>query len=127
MKTKKSEDKTQFPNIFLKFTEVPKKIILSIFVSLILLLSIIIVVLDIKNLLVKKEVLERDREKVIEQIGYWKSVVEKRKDYRDGYFQLSVLSYQIGKKDEAKVYLEKVMQIDPNFKEGRELEKILIK
>ena len=117
--------KKELPKISLKIPDAPQKIILLSFVSIILLLSIILVVFNVKNLLVKKEVIDSGRSKVLEQISYWNSVVEKRADYRDGYFQLSVLSYQIGKKDDAIVYLEKALQIDPNFEEGRKLEKIL--
>lgn len=117
--------KKELPKISLKIPDAPQKIILFSFVSIILLLSIILVLFDIKNLLIKKEIMDLGRSKTLEQIGYWQSVVEKRPDYRDGYFQLSVLSYQIGKKDDAIVYLEKALQIDPNFEEGRKLEQLL--
>ena len=117
--------KKELPKISLKIPDAPQKIILFSFVSIILLLSIALVIFDIKDLLIKKEIVDSGRSKVLEQISYWNSVVEKRADYRDGYFQLSVLSYQIGKKDDAIVYLEKALQIDPNFEEGRKLEKIL--
>jgi tetratricopeptide (TPR) repeat protein len=56
-----------------------------------------------------------------ETISYWKTVVNKYPDYRDGYFRLSVLSFQVGRDEEAKLYLQKVFALDPNFIEWDEL------
>lgn len=66
-----------------------------------------------------------ERKIVVAKIAYWQKVVAGRSGYRDGYFQLAVLEYQLGKNTDAKTYLDKAMQIDPNFEDGRRLEKVL--
>lgn len=66
-----------------------------------------------------------ERARVTQEMVFWQGVVADRPEYRDGYFMLAVLAYRLGKKQEARVNVEKVLEIDPNFKEGRELEKIL--
>lgn len=59
------------------------------------------------------------------QIGYWEEVVEKQKGYRDGYFMLSVLEYQLSDFKKSREYLKKALLIDPNFTVGQDLEEIL--
>ena len=56
---------------------------------------------------------------------YWQGIVSKYKDYRDGYFQLAVLEYQLGNIQKAKLHLDEVLKLDPNFEKGRELGKVL--
>ncbi|MCL5970930.1 MAG: tetratricopeptide repeat protein [Patescibacteria group bacterium] len=47
------------------------------------------------------------------------------KDYRDGYFRLAILEYQLNDNAKAQEYLDKVMKLDPNFEEGRKFEQFL--
>lgn len=56
---------------------------------------------------------------------HWERVVAKYPDYRDGYYQLAIIEYSLGNKEQAKYYLVKTFEIDANFEEGKELEKIL--
>ncbi len=51
---------------------------------------------------------------------YWLDVSEKYSGYRDAYFKVALVSYQLGDVDLAKKYLIEAMALDPNFKEGRE-------
>lgn len=72
----------------------------------------------------------KEREKNItaqlnEQRDHWENVIGKYPDYRDGYYQLAILEYNLGNKEKAKNYLEKAFEIDANFEEGRELEQML--
>ena len=69
--------------------------------------------------------LQNNREEIVLQINYWQKVVVKYKDYRDGYFQLAILEYQLKDIGKAKMYLDEVFKLDPNFEKGRELERIL--
>lgn len=48
------------------------------------------------------------------EVAYWQSVVAKFTDYRDAYLQLSALTYQLNRLDEAKQYLQKALDLDPN-------------
>lgn len=59
------------------------------------------------------------RETVQKQIGKWERVVESYPDYRDGYYSLSLLYYQIKDKQKALYYLDRALEIDPNFVQGR--------
>lgn len=68
-----------------------------------------------------------ERTELEKQTKYWENVVVQRPDYRDAYLQLAILEYRLGDKEEAKVYLEKVLILDPNFGEARNLEKELNK
>lgn len=56
---------------------------------------------------------------------YWKTVVATRQDYRDGYYVLALLSYQLNKTEESIMYLQKVKDIDPNYSGIHELEDLL--
>ena len=59
------------------------------------------------------------------QVAQWQNVVTKHPDYRDGYFQLAVVEYQLGNMNKAYIYDEDALRLDPNFQSGRELEKKL--
>lgn len=69
--------------------------------------------------------LKNEREKIIFEINHWEKVVTNYKDYRDAYFKLAVLEYQLGESEKSKNYLNKALELDPNFEKGRELERIL--
>lgn len=48
------------------------------------------------------------------QYVFWKSVTVSNPDYRDAYIALTVLSFKLGKTDEAQAFLAKAQIIDPN-------------
>lgn len=68
---------------------------------------------------------KKEKEGVLKEIKKWQNTVKEYKDYRDGYFMLSILEYRIKNYEKAREYLDDVFEIDPNFKQGRELELIL--
>jgi len=49
-----------------------------------------------------------------QQLQYWKKVVTAYPEYRDGYVQLSLLALQQQNQEEAKLYMQKAITIDPN-------------
>ncbi|KPJ71036.1 hypothetical protein AMJ51_00295 [Microgenomates bacterium DG_75] len=55
----------------------------------------------------------------------WGKLIEEKPDYRDAYLQLAYLHYKLYENEEAKEYLEKALELDPNFKPAKELEKFL--
>ncbi len=55
------------------------------------------------------------------QVIQWQLVVAKHADYRDGYFKLAVLEYQLGNMSKAQQYDAQALQLDPNFQRGKEL------
>lgn len=63
--------------------------------------------------------------KINNEINYWRNQIEQRPDFRDAYFSLSLLSYQLGDFNESRLNLEKTLKIDPNFEKALEFRKIL--
>lgn len=55
----------------------------------------------------------------------WEETKQKFPGYRDAYFALAVLYYQLGEREKARENLDRALEIDPNFEGGREMEKLL--
>lgn len=98
---------------------------LKIFVVFIFLLTAIIVGLDFQNNLQAKQQIESQREELTKDLNFWKDFIIKHKDYRDAYFQASILEYRLGNNSKAKMYVEKGLSLDPNSEKGRRLEEFL--
>lgn len=60
----------------------------------------------------KKEELRKER-------GYWQQVVEGHSGYRDGYYMLAVSEYRLNNTDAARLNIEKALELDPLFEQGR--------
>lgn len=132
----KTHKEKQFPNIFRFITEAPivknlkkyqKRLILAGFFSALIFLGIVIVSVDMYRNIQKKTQLEKEKAKILNQIKNWKSISEKYRGYRDAYFQLALLEYQLKNLAKANEYLQKTLLLDPNYKEGRKLEKLFDK
>lgn len=63
--------------------------------------------------------------KIEEQINYWEKVVKQRNGYRDGYLELAILNYKLGRILTTKEYLERAKELDPNNEMVEKLEKII--
>ena len=57
----------------------------------------------------------------------WKNIVDTHPDYRDGYYMLSLLSYQLRHFEESRAYLAAVKKLDPNFNGISQMEALLSK
>lgn len=66
-----------------------------------------------------------DPEDIEKLITAWEKIIEEKPNYRDGYLQLAYLHYKVYENNKAKDYLKKAIELDPNYKLARELEKIL--
>lgn len=66
-----------------------------------------------------------ERDKIVYELSFWEQVVRSHPDYRDAYFKMALLRYQLGDKVSSKGYLQKAMEIDPNFEEGKKLKEVL--
>ncbi len=73
----------------------------------------------------KQQAVLQERQKLLQDVTHWEGVVEKYKGYRDGYFQLAVLEYKLGDRGKATMYLQKALELDPNFEAGKKLDKLL--
>lgn len=122
MKIKLPIPKSNFPRISRRITENNVWLIIA---SVVIGVVILIVGADLQKSIQDKQYIEKERIKIAKEIEYWEKTIEKYKDFRDAYFQLAVLNYRLGNFEKAKDYLRRVFELDPNFKEGRDLEKLL--
>lgn len=123
--------KLKFPSIYRRITDKfllisnrARHLIIILFLSILLVLTINFG-FDLLNNVQNKIQLDTQRQKILAQINYWKEITNKYKGYRDGYFQLAVLEYRLNNVEDVNMYLQKALALDPNFREGRELEQIL--
>ncbi len=79
---------------------------------------------DIKQALEEIKNLQEEPVKIKQQIQDWEKVVQEKPGYRDAYFQLAVLNWQIYENKEALSSLNKTLELDPNFEPAKELRKI---
>lgn len=96
-----------------------------VLVSLVIIVLIGIVGADISMKTNRKYQAEGEYQKLMSQLQYWESVVGKHKDYKDGYFQLAILAYQLKQFDKARWYVQKTLDLDPNSKSAQEFANIL--
>ncbi len=54
-------------------------------------------------------------DRLIKQYDYWKSVIAQHPNYRDGYYMLATLSYQLGNYPDTRSYITRVQELDPNY------------
>ncbi len=58
-------------------------------------------------------------------ISKWEKIISENPNYRDGYLHLALYYFKLGKKEKAKENLSKALDLDPNYKPSKELEKII--
>ncbi len=122
----KKQATSVFPNIYRFITESWKLIVAS-FVSGLIVIAIVIQGMELYNNIQEQQAIKAKRGSVEKELVFWRAQMTKYKDSRDIYFRIAALEYTLGDKEGAKEDLEKALEIDPNFKEGREMEKILEK
>src|SRR5664279_2938578 len=66
--------------------------------------------------------LKMQREQLTGELKNLKVMEPQYTGYRDIYFRIATLNYQLGNVDESKKYIKKALDADPNFKEGQVLE-----
>ena len=47
---------------------------------------------------------------------YWKTLAEQIPGYRDAYLQAGIFAYGLGNYDEARAFVQKALELDPNLK-----------
>ncbi|MCX8008533.1 MAG: hypothetical protein N3A54_02395 [Patescibacteria group bacterium] len=57
---------------------------------------------------------EHKTQKINQNIDYWKNVVQSKPDFRDAYIILSILSFNKKNCQDAKYYIQKAHDLDPN-------------
>jgi tetratricopeptide (TPR) repeat protein len=100
---------------------------LKIFIVSVFLLAAAIVGMDLQKNLSIKEDIDIQRVSLTRELKFWEDFISKNNDYRDAYFQASILQYKLGNSSKAKMYAEKGLSLDPNSEDGREIEDFLSK
>jgi tetratricopeptide (TPR) repeat protein len=67
------------------------------------------------------DLVQKERASLEGELSYWQQVVKEYGGYRDAYFRIASLQYQLGQIDEAEKSIEKVIGLDPNFENARVL------
>jgi hypothetical protein len=141
----------QFPNIYRFITEqgvfkrLPKltiraswqaklkkllsffKILSLVFIVIGLLFGIVIFSLKTYQYYAQAQNIVVQRQQMQSKINFWKSISEKYDGYKDAYFQMAILDYQLGNISKAKLENKKALTLDPNFIDARKLEIVLNK
>jgi|SRR5579871_157966 len=113
-----------FPKIYRFITEA--RVLLGI-LSVVFLVGIIICLIAIQDKVVQRNLLEQKRAAIQKQILRWQAIAKQNPGYRDAYFQLALLEYQLGDFQATQEDLNTVEGIDPTFEEAYQLEKMMQK
>lgn len=140
---------TQFPNIYRIITEDKlikrisrieirllsqskyKKQIIYIFSFLLILITVLLfITTSILAIKLYHEVntyqkIASQRQLIQQKINFWQSFKESYDGYKDAYFQIALLEYQLGNNEKAKEYNKKSLLLDPGFEEAKNLEVLL--
>lgn len=100
---------------------------LKIFILFIFIIAVVIVSNDLQKNLKTKQNIDSQRKVLTKELKFWESFIQEHEDYRDAYFQASILEYKLGNISKAKMYIEKGLSLDPNSKDGRKIEELLNK
>ncbi|CAN5208500.1 hypothetical protein BH11PAT1_BH11PAT1_1870 [soil metagenome] len=121
---------SQFPIISRLITELGQKTVYQKIFWVNFLCGFLVVAISFmgfKNYQIYQELekVKKAREQVTAEMHYWEKVVQKYPNYRDGYFMLATMNAQLGDVQKAREYNDKVMQLDPDFQEGKKFQKEL--
>lgn len=124
---KKTGESLEFPNIYRLIPEIHVRFTrfqwVMLGVSGILLVGFIIMLVFLAITSATYASLLSERDTVKKQQVYWQGILKTYPNYRDGYVMLSVLDYKLGEKNQAKIDINKALEIDPNDKQAQEFSK----
>ncbi len=69
--------------------------------------------------------LQAEPEDLQNQIIFWQKVTEQFPAFRDAYLKLAILNYKLRRSFDAKKFLDKALEIDPNNEVARKLVSLL--
>ncbi len=92
-----------------------------------ILASIVLISFQLVHDLKEKGQREVMHGKLVTELGFWRWISKNYSGYRDAYFHVAVLDYQLGDLADARVNLQKTLELDPNFQKARDLESFLSK
>jgi tetratricopeptide (TPR) repeat protein len=97
------------------------KLLLICAVSALLMLQIVREAVTLPKNLAQARLVQDSNQKVVSEIAQWKKMADTYTGYRDIYYRIAFLEYSQGNLDEAKKYIQKALDVDPNFDAGRVL------
>jgi tetratricopeptide (TPR) repeat protein len=62
---------------------------------------------------------------IVRQIKSWQGILRRYPDFKDAYLQLAVLEYRLRNYQQAKIYCDKALLLDPEYSDAIELDKKL--
>jgi tetratricopeptide (TPR) repeat protein len=65
------------------------------------------------------------RQQIQGKINFWQSIADKYDGYKDAYFQMAILDYNLGNFKKAKLENQKALTLDPNFDDAKNLKVVL--
>ncbi len=86
------------------------------FVFLVMIISLSVQINGQITELAKKHAM---RQSILNEMTYWESVVKQYPDYRDAYYQLALLQYQVDEVENARKSVSQALRLDPGFLPGR--------
>lgn len=94
--------------------------------SFVLFIAIILAGVNLYKLNQDLDKQNKERSSIQQQLTSWENIIARYPNYRDAYFKAALLEYRFKTDNKAKEYLQKALELDPSFEEGRKLEKLLI-
>lgn len=119
------EDSMSFFSTAGTFIQKERNVMLASFVVGVFVMVFLYVLIDIY---VQEQILysqNQKRAELLSDVSLWETIVSEHADYRDGYFQLALLYYQLGDIERSQVNLDQSLRIDPNFTKAQEFESLL--
>lgn len=101
------------------------KIEALVFIYVVTIFFILILAFNLFINIQKQNEINFQREKIQSEIRLWQDIADKFKNYKEAYYQLAVLEYELGDIEKAKFYISKSLYLDPNFDKAIELKRIL--
>lgn len=115
----------KFPNISRFIPEKVNEGYVFVIIIIFIFTSALVVGFDLYQNLSLERKLVRQGSEIQRKLIFWENEAKKHPNYRDAYFNLALINFQLKNFDSSKNYLKKALDIDPNFEKGRRLEEIL--
>ena len=74
----------------------------------------------------KETLVKTDPIQIKQQITAWDKILENEPNYRDAYLTVTLLYLKLNNKSKAREYLQKAVEIDPNYQAALDLEKFTL-
>lgn len=120
---------TLFPNIsrFISERSTPMrslffvKLLIVSFISGMILIGIVLQGALLARSLQALDAIAQEKVQMTKEIGYWEQFTQQHGAYRDVYLRMAALQYRTGNTGKAKVFIQKALELDPNFEAGKVL------